>query len=403
MAVAHAIQAALWTPRHRPQVAYIAPTYSQAKRAAWEYAKEFCAELGGARFHESELRIDLPRVLQDGHKDFARIMLLGSETPDSLRGIYLDVAILDEYADMNPRLYPEIVRPALSDRKGSCIWIGTPRGQNLFFDKYEEARRESLAGNEDWACFLHKASETEIIDEYELEDAARQMSKPQYAQEYECSFDASLEDSYYGSQMEEAELEGRVGRVPFDSNSRVETWWDLGYADATSIWFAQRVAGAIHLIDYYETSGEGLPHYVELLEEYRRPKESGGRGYVYSHHVLPHDVKVHDLGSGKSRLEVLESLGITAEIAPDLRREDGIEQVRNLLPRCWFDSERCAYGVKALKQYRKEWDATRKIYKNRPRHDWTSHSADAFRYGAIVTPRSANWNKPLEYPKLAIA
>ena len=140
-----------------------------------------------------------------------------------------------------------------------------------------------------------------------------------------------------------------------------------------------------------------------MLEEYRRPKESGGRGYVYSHHVLPHDVKVHDLGSGKSRLEVLESLGITSEIAPDLRREDGIEQVRNLLPRCWFDNENCAHGVKALKQYRKEWDATRKIYKNRPRHDWTSHAADAFRYGAIVTPRSVNWNKPLEYPKLAIA
>jgi|TARA_R110001583_G_scaffold20930_16_gene79879 phage terminase large subunit len=401
MAVADAVQTGLWTPLHRPQVAYIAPTYGQAKRAAWEYAKEMCAGFGGVRFHESELRIDMPRVLQNGQKDFVRLMLLGADNPDTLRGIYLDHVVLDEYADMNPRLFPEVVRPALSDRKGSAVWIGTPRGQNLFYDKFEEAKTEVRAKNKDWYWCVHKASETGVVDEYELADAAKQMSKPQYAQEYECSFDAALEDAYYGSQMEEAELEGRIGRVPFDPNAKVETFFDLGFADATSIWFAQRVGGAVHLIAYYENSGEGLPHYVSLLEEYARSKENGGRGYTYSRHIFPHDVKVHEIGTGKSRLEVLEELGVVPDIAPNLKRADGIEQVRNLLPRCWFDEEKCDQGIKALKQYRKQWDETRKIYKNRPRHDWTSHAADALRYGAIVTPRSARWADPIEYPKRA--
>ena len=401
MAIADAIQTGMWCPRHRPQVAYIAPTYAQAKRASWEYAKEMCAGFGGARFHESELRIDIPRVLSDGSKDFVRIMLLGSDSVDSLRGIYVDHCILDEFADINPRLYPEVIRPALSDRKGSAVWIGTPRGQNQFYDKFEEAKVDVLAGSPDWHWCLHKASDTGILDDEELSSAAKQMSRQQYAQEFECSFDAGLENAYYSLQMEEAEQEGRIGKVPFDPNCKVETWWDLGFRDSTSLWFVQRVAKAVHVIAYYETSGEGLPHYISVLDEYSRSKENGGRGYTYSRHIFPHDIKVHDLGTGKSRVEVLQELGVTADIAPHLKLADGIEQVRNLLPRCWFDAESCAYGIKALKQYRKEFDEIRKVYKPRPRHDWTSHACDAFRMGAIVTPRSASWAQPLEYPKRA--
>ena len=173
-----------------------------------------------------------------------------------------------------------------------------------------------------------------------------------------------------------------------DENVGVETWWDLGIGDSTAIWFAQRVGQEIHLIDYYETSGESLAHYADKLEE---------KGYAYERHIAPHDIQARELGTGKSRLEVANELGIDFEVAPKLEVDHGIESVRNMLPNCWIDREKCKLGLDAIRQYRKQWDDKNQVFKNKPLHDWCSHAADALRYGAVHDPIDmSEWEKPIK-------
>ena len=245
--------------------------------------------------------------------------------------------------------------------------------------------------------------ESRRVQVTELEAARRDMSASQYDQEFECSFDAPLIGSYYGDQMTAALAEGRIGKVNSDPSLRVHTWWDLGYDDFTAIWFVQRHGPEVRLIDYYQSSGEALGHYVNHLDVLARERK-----YRYGDHVFPHDVKVHELTSGRSREETLRSLGLAVDIAPDVSVADGIEAVRTLLPNCWFDAERCDKGIEALKSYRKDpkpeahWkDAGTPEYRDRPLHDWASHAADAFRYGAIVPGRMGKM-APIVYPKSGV-
>ena len=194
--------------------------------------------------------------------------------------------------------------------------------------------------------------------------------------------------AYYAVEMREAKAEGRLTNVPYDRAVGVVTAWDLGVGDSTSIWFAQFVGAEVRLIDYYESSGVGLDHYVALLNS---------KGYVYESHVLPHDVRVRELGSGKSRLETLGALGVRPiTIAPQLMVDDGIQSVRSMLPRCWFDEEKCERGIDAIRQYRRDYDDKGMTWRGRPLHDWTSHCADALRYLAVgYKPTSSSWGEPL--------
>lgn len=369
------IRAAMTCPLQAPRFAYIAPLYAQAKDIAWSYLKQYTAPIPGVGVNESELRVDLPNG--------GRVRLYGADNYDRMRGIYLDGVVLDEPADIDPRAYAEVIRPALSDRRGWAAFIGTPKGRNAFWEIYDAATRDDA-----WFALMLKASETGILPADELADARKSMTEDQYEQEYECSFQAAIVGAYFGTHMSAAEKEGRIGRVPYDPSLRVETWWDLGIGDTTPIWFAQRSGREIWLIDYYEASGAGLSHYAKVLQD---------KPYVYSRHVLPHDVENHELGTGKTRREVLRGLGIDVDVAPKLDIEDGIEAVRNLLPRCWFDAEKCKRGIEALRQYRREWDEKLKVFKERPLHDWASHPADAFRYGAVAPAPSSSWGSPIAY------
>jgi hypothetical protein len=344
--------------RSQPRYAYIAPLLAQAKDVAWDHLKRATAPIPGIAVHESELRVDLPGG--------ARIRLYGADNADRLRGLYFDGVVLDEYAQMNPRVWSEVLRPALADRHGWAIFIGTPMGRNQFAALYEMARRDP-----DWFTARYRASETGIIPEAELEAARRAMSGDQYAQEFECSFDAAVTGAYYARLLEQAEADSRIGRVPHEPRLPVVTAWDLGIGDATAIWFAQQVGAEVRLIDYYEASGAGLAHYAKHL---------AGLPYVYDQHLLPPDVAVTELGSGVSRFETLRNLGVTPRVLRPSKVEDGIEACRNLIPRCWFDAERCERGLSALRQYRAEYDEKQRMLRPRPLHDWTSHAADAFRY-----------------------
>jgi phage terminase large subunit len=380
------IKGAIQCDRPEPRFAYVAPYYAQAKDVAWSYLQRFTAPIPDAKPNESELRIDLPTG--------ARIRLYGADNYDRLRGTYFDGIILDEYADMDPRAYSEVIRPALSDRQGWAVFIGTPKGRNAFWEVYDRASKD-----EAWYHAMHKASETGIIPASELELARKDMTADQYDQEYECSFQAAIAGAYYGREMVAAENGKRIlPNIPWEPSLPVHTAWDLGVGDPTAIWFLQIVGLEYRLIDYVEGSGVGLDHYVNQLRQ---------RPYVYGEHILPHDANVKELGNeGKSRVETLNALGIFPRVLVPSRVEDGINAARLLLPQCWFDGTKCARGIEALRQYRTEWDDKRKVFKNNPLHDWTSHAADAFRYLALGKPKNpgnARFNRKIEYPKQGVA
>ncbi|QJB56186.1 terminase family protein [Pseudodesulfovibrio sp. zrk46] len=377
LSVNQLIRAARETDRPDWRGAYIAPLYKQAKTVVWDSLKTYCG-LGRddctVKFHETELRADFANG--------ARIRLFGADNPDSLRGIYLDGVIFDEVAQMQKRTWTEVIRPALADRKGWAIFIGTPRGKNALWEIWEDGRRDP-----EWFTAMYRASETGVIDPDELVAASREMSPEEYEQEFECSFSAAIKGAYFGKLMGEADKEGRVTRVPVEPSLPVHTAWDLGMSDSTSIWFVQaRPGGSYAVVDYYEASGEGMEHYARVLDE---------KGYKYGTHIAPHDIRVRELGTGKSRLEVARGLGVRFEIAPNIPVQDGINAVRTLLPCCWFDEERCAKGIEALRNYRREFDEARNDFSARPLHDWTSHAVDAFRYFAVGFRQRDGGPRPL--------
>lgn len=370
------IDAALRCSKPNPRFAYLAPLYVQAKDVAWSYLKMYAAQVPGAEFNESELRVDFPH-------NGARIRLYGADNYDRLRGLYLDGIVLDEYADMDPRAWPEVIRPALADRKGWAIFIGTPKGRNAFYEVYELAKREP-----DWFPLMLKASESGLVDAAELSDARKMLTPEQYEQEFECSFDAAITGAYYGREIADAERAGRIGDVPVDPALPVHTAWDLGIGDSTAIWFFQMAPDGLRVVDYYESHGHGLNHYVAELK---------ARPYRYGKDFVPHDAKARELGTGRTRVETLQEMKREPSLVPAHTVMDGINAVRVSFPRIWIDADRCKFGLEALRQYRAYFDEKTKAFKNTPRHDWTSHAADAFRYMALAWKEYAA--PPSEKPK----
>lgn len=362
LAVNHLIRAALTCTRERPRVAYVAPTYRQAKAIAWDYLRQFTDPIPGVAYNETELRADLPNGGQ--------VRLYGADNPDALRGIYLDAVVLDEVGLMQSRAWTEVIRPALADRQGSALFIGTPNGRNLFWDLRERATQA-----DGWALHEFRASVTGIVPEAELADARRAMSEDAYRQEFECDFLASVRGAVYAREFGWLRDNGRIARVAYDPLVPVQTAWDLGVGDSTAIWFLQLVGPEVRAIDYYEASGEALGHYVNVLR---------GKGYTYGRHIVPHDAEVRELGSGRTRLEILQGLGVQAEVCRRTSLDDGIEATRLFLKRCWFDQEKCAPGVEALTSYRWDFNTRLDEYKGTPVHDWASHGADAMRYAAVA-------------------
>jgi hypothetical protein len=345
-----------------PRFAYIAPTFKQAKSIAWDYMKQFCEKIVGTKFNETELRADLPNG--------SRITLLGSENCDGLRGIYLDGCVIDEYANVNERLFPEIIRPALSDRKGYCVFIGTPQGMNNnFYELYLHAQSA-----EDWFQYKAKASDTNIVDPDELDKAKQVMGDNKFKQEFECDWIANIEGAIYGTQIAEMENKRQIARVPYDPSLPVHTSMDLGVSDHTAIIFYQQLGRSINIIDYYEERGQGLPHYIQYMKE---------KDYVYENHYAPHDIEVTDFGNGKTRREVAYQLGIRFKVVPKIPLEDGIHATSMLLPRCWIDVDHCKKLIDALRHYHRKYIDKNRMFRSKPVHDWSSHACDAMRYLAV--------------------
>jgi phage terminase large subunit len=368
-AINHLIKAAMLCDKPNPRYAYVSPTYTQSKRIAFDYLVEYTRPLKPS-VNISELRVDFYG---------RRISLYGADSPDSLRGIYLDGVVLDEVGDMNPKVWNEVLRPSLSDRLGWALFIGTPKGANHFKDFRDRAEKEP-----GWKLLEFKASETDILAKAELEAAQAEMGEDKYLQEFECSFDAPIEGAYYASLLSKLAPE-RFVAFERDDLCKTYTAWDLGVGDSTAIWVCQIAGQERRLIDFYENHGVGLDTYVKWIRD---------NDYTKAEHILPHDVEVRELGTGKSRKETLQDLGLNITVCPKVSVDDGIQAVRRALPNCWFHPK-TKQGLDALRNYRREYDEKRNVFYDKPLHDWSSHAADAFRYLAVGLNTSSTWGKPL--------
>lgn len=359
---------------------YVAPYRSQAKSVVWDYLKNFAQPII-LDSNEAELTVTLMNA--------AKIRLFGADNADAMRGLGFDGIYLDEYGDFKPSVWGNVIRPALADKQGWCVFGGTPKGKNQFWNIYETARQNPA----EWFLLRLPASSSGLLPPSELKAARAQLTEDQYLQEMETSFEASILGSFYGTELREAEEQGRFTNIAVDPVVPVHTAWDLGYRDDTAIWWYQVVRGEIHVIDFYSVSGANIEELAQVITD---------RGYRYGKHYLPHDAKAKTLASGgKSIIEQLaQHLGLgTLSIVPDLSVQDGIQAVRKMIPTTWFDNK-CYEGIEALKQYQREYDEDKKAFRQTPRHDWTSHPADAFRMMAIAwknepVVRAPDRDKPL--------
>ena len=372
MCIADLIEKALRNPLEMPQYSYIAPTYKQAKKVAWRYLKKI-AEPVTKKVMESELSVELING--------AVISLFGADNPDSLRGLYHDGVIIDEYGDIAPMLYGEIIAPAVADRDGWVVFIGTPKGPNHFYELYKDA-----ANDPDWFNSTLRASESGVFSHERLNKIKKQpgMDEDTYNQEFECDFHAANKGAYYAKQLNELEAAGHMGLFPWDPSKPVITAWDIGWSDDTSIWFAQIHGKEIHIIDFWTGSQYALEEVLEELQELP---------YVYEPFWLPHDAKNKSFQTGKSTRELMWAAGAKTQQVPELSVQDGITAVRATLPKVYFNtgSENVRkYGLPALIMYQREYDEVKRVYRQKPRHDWASNPADAFRYLCLaVNPFTA--------------
>lgn len=380
-AVNDIVRAAVFSKSQNPLYAYIAPYRSQAKAVAWDYFKYYARPVT-REINESELVLELING--------AKIRLFGADNADAMRGLGFDGVYMDEYGDFKPSVFGSVIRPAMSDKGAWGVMAGTPKGRNQFWDIYETARRIP----DEWFVLRLPASESGLLPQSELNAAKAQLSEDQYLQEYECSFEAAILGAFFGTEMRQAEP--RINeRVVFEPGYPVHTAWDLGYRDDTAIWWYQVVGGEVRVIDFFAISGADIRAIAEVVVN---------KGYQYGKHHLPHDARAKSLQTGRSIVEQLaDHLGINhLSVVPNIGLQDGIQAIRQMLPRTWFNSVKCGDGIEALRQYQREYDEDKKAFRASPRHDWTSHPADAFRMLAVAWRQEPAAQKPLESKVLIV-
>lgn len=357
---------------------HMLPQYEQARKSVWQAVNP----------HTGKRRIDeaFPAAIRKRTREDQMMIefvngstwqLVGSDNYNSLVGSPPVGVTASEWALADPSAWGYL-SPILRENGGWAVFISTPRGRNHLCKMFEGFRDDP-----EWFVERKGIYETQALTPEQIEASLREYvatygedhGRSIFAQEYECSFDAAIIGAYYARELERAERDGRIVDVPIDPAMPVNTVWDLGINDSTSIIFWQALrGGVIRVVDYYEAAGYGLDHYANILRQ---------RGYNYGKHYGPHDLEVRELGTGKSRIEIAASLGIPFSMVPNMRVEDGINAARMILPRCWFDQRKTTRLRECLIQYREKHDEKRGISLG-PLHDWTSHAADAFRYLSLV-------------------
>lgn len=357
---------AMYTRKHRAKYAYIGPFRQQAKEIAWTYLKDATEGIRKGAPRESDLRVVL-------HND-ATITLYGADNPDSLRGLYFDGVILDEYGDCRPSLWGEIILPCLMDRQGWAVFIGTMKGKNHFYKTLERAKTDPA-----WHHMELKGSVSGILSEEDLRELKAQLTEAQYEQEIECNPNAAIMGTYYSDLINRLEGEEKMGHHPYDPEKMVHCAADLGFTDSTAFWFWQLDEDGPIMIDYYEADGKTVQHYFEMLDN---------KGYEYADIWLPHDAKAKSFQTGRSTIEQFIDRGFPCKPVPRLAVQHGIDAARMVLPTCRFDRDSCHGGIEALRAYKRQWNEKVQQFSNSPFHDWASNGADAFRYFSLVTEES---------------
>jgi len=360
---------------------YVMPTYSQGKKVIWDSVNN-----DGFRF----LDYFPKQIIANKNNQEMKIRLIngslfqviGSDNIDSLMGTNPKIVVFSEAALQDPAAW-EYIRPILKVNKGYAIFISTPRGRNHFYDIY----RTSLITEGCWGEKL-SIEDTGVLTNEDVEhEIAEGMSEELAQQEYYCSFDRGVEGAYYAKLMTKMEESERIVEMMYDPYKLVHTSWDLGFDDSTAIIFFQITGDTIKIIDYEEHHSRTLAWYKELLMS---------KPYKYGTHLFPHDVEhVDGIGSGCTRRDILEDLQIPVTTVPRGLVSDGIEAVKALLTsRVMINSIKCKVIIKSLEHYHREWDDKHKVYSNKPRHDWSSHGADAMRYLATGLHLVAGYNTP---------
>lgn len=361
---------------------YIFPTFSSGRRILWDAIQNdgtrildyIPEELVESR-NEQQMRIRF--------KNGSVIQVIGSDNYDNtLVGVNAMGMVFSEYALTDPQAY-QFARPILAANDGWALFISTPRGKNHLYDMYTMA----LKYPNEWFAQKLTVEDTGHVslEEIQKEIDSGEMSQDLAQQEWFCSFTMGVQGSYYAAYLDKMRISGQIGMVPWDPSHKVCTAWDIGHRDNTSIVFFQVVGLTIRVIDFYEKSKEGLEHYVKVIND---------KPYQYHKHIAPHDIAVTEWGSGMTRIEKAKQLGITFTLSNNVSIDDGIESVRSSFSKIWIDESRCKHLIKALENYRQEWDPKRQVYKNNPLHDKWSHAADAFRYLCVSLKKVMTTSSP---------
>lgn len=358
--------------------AYVAPTYKQAKRIVWKMAMFYARSIPNVKFNSSELLISYPNG--------SEIMIVGANEPDSLRGIALWGAFLDEYPQISPIVFSEIISKCLADHQGYCIFSGTPKGKGHFYKIYKSALK-----NPDRWCLVYKTIDESLNEESgETITALRAsleedkefvkegiITEDEYQQEWYNSFEASIKGAVYLKEIANARKENRICGGLYDPTLPVFTVWDLGVSksDAMAVGFFQRVGKEIRLIDYLETIQLGLPGTIKQIKD---------KPYVYAKHFAPHDIRHMEVGTGKTRLDTAASLGMEFEVIPMLGIDNGIDLARAMFARVYIDKDKAETFLDLVGLYHYQFDERKGMLTRVPVHDFTSHAADMFRYAAVI-------------------
>jgi len=356
---------ALECQKYKPQLAYVGPTYSQAKRVAWSYLKDYAEPYLSKPPQEAELKVTL--------KNEAVIYVLGADNADTLRGMYLDGGVGDEYALFKPSVFSQVIRPALSDRNGWWMFASTPRGKNLFYDVTQQAKNNP----NEWFSLHLPADTSGIISPRELAELQKDMDPEEFAQEYLCSFDSALKGAIYASEVNLMFLEGRAGeKALYDKSLPVHCAFDLGFTDATvCIWFQIGPDNSLRLVACEATTGQDIFYHIDKINEF-----AGRLGDVF----LPHDARAKNLQTGKSIVEQFIEQGIVPRLIPNHKVRDGISAVRRVLAKTYVDTTATGDLLEAMKGYRREWDDKHLRFSDVPVHDWCSDFCDCLRYVALA-------------------
>ena len=350
---------------------YMAPYYNQVRQIIWEgfdgSGRRFLDYIP-SELIQSQTKLDMRIDLVNG----SQIKLQGSDNIDRIVGTNPRGIVFTEFSLHKPAAW-EYLRPILAENGGWAIFNGTPRGLNHFYDLYTKATADP-----GWYTQYLTRDDTDVPSLDAIEDDRRSgMLEAIIKQEYYCSFTAGVVGAYYADLIGALRDEGHIKSVPYEPRLRVFTFWDLGMRDTTAIWFVQIYGREFRLIDYYESSGESLAHYIKKIEE---------KPYLYEEHFAPHDINVRELGTGTTRLETAADLGLDFSIVPKIPVQDGIDAVREVLPQCYFDSVKTLEGVSALTHYKKQFNDRTQTYTDKPVHDWSSNGSDAFRMFAVMAP-----------------